>query len=77
MGERAASSSQILKEKTMRLKRELVAERESFLKELFKNEPKTSAKDANEALKTKYGKYMRLQRVYDIKKEAVVPAPVA
>jgi hypothetical protein len=61
----------------MRLAKNVVQEREAFLTEMFKNDPTVTAKTANEALKTKYGTYMRLQRVYEIKRDAVKGAPVA
>ena len=60
----------------MRLAKNVVQEREAFLTEMFKNDPTVTAKTANEALKTKYGTYMRLQRVYEIKRDAVKAAPV-
>jgi hypothetical protein len=58
----------------MRLKRTEVAEREAFLKDLFTNTPDTTAKAANDALAAKYGKRMRLARVYALKKGTPDPA---
>ena len=54
----------------MRLSKNVVQERESFLTEIFKSDPNTTAKTANESLKAKYGTYMRLQRVYEIKRDS-------
>jgi len=53
----------------MRLSRELVAKRESFVKDLFKAEATMTAKAANERLATEFGKRMKLGRIYQLRKE--------
>lgn len=55
----------------MRLSRELVAKRETFLKTLFTTSPNLTAKAANEKLAAEFGgKKMKLGRIYQIRKEA-------
>ena len=53
-----------------RLRRELAAEREQFMTDLFKQDPNLSIAKANEKLKEKYGANMRLQKAYELRKRA-------
>jgi hypothetical protein len=53
-----------------RLRREIAAEREQFMTDLFKQDPNLSIAKANERLKEKYGANMRLQKAYELRKRA-------
>jgi hypothetical protein len=53
----------------MRLSRELVAKRESFLRTLFEGSPTLTAKVANERLAAEFGKKMKLGRIYELRKD--------
>lgn len=53
----------------MRLSRELVAKRESFLRTLFEGSPDLTAKAANEKLAAEFGKKMKLGRIYQLRKD--------
>jgi hypothetical protein len=52
----------------MRLKRDLVIERETFAVELFKTDPTMTGLLANEHIKAAFGQYMRRPRLYTIRR---------
>lgn len=59
----------------MRLKREDVANRENFLTELIKADPKLTIRAAQEKIKEKFGRQMRPHRILQIK-NTVLKGPV-
>jgi hypothetical protein len=54
----------------MRLHKNVVAERESFVLEFVNNQPKATVKEINSALTTKYGKQMSPNRILQLRKPA-------
>lgn len=54
-----------------RLSRTAIAERETFLRDLFTKNPETSGAAAQRALKEKFGRIMRVHRVYEIRDEVL------
>lgn len=55
----------------MRLKKEVVAEREQFVKDAVKADPTLTGVKLQELLQGKFGAKMRVNRLYDLKNEAL------
>lgn len=55
-----------------RVKKELVLERETFVRDTFRAEPTKTVKEVNQLLKDKYGQTMGLGRLYTLRRETVV-----
>lgn len=55
----------------MRLKREEVAKREGFLKELLAQDPKLTIRSAQTKIKEKFGRQMRPHRILQIRDEVL------
>ena len=54
----------------MRLAKTVVTERENFVTDLFRTNPDTTVKSAQEALVARYGRSMSLKRLYELSKSA-------
>lgn len=52
-----------------RLTKEVVLERENFVRELFRADPKKTGVAVQSELKTKYGRVMRPNRIYELRYE--------
>lgn len=61
----------------MRLSREIVALREGFVLEALKANSQLTGEQLQVMLQEKFGKRMRIGRLYELKKQTVAPVPTA